>query len=311
MQQLTSCPVCNAQSFSSYIQTKAQMHVQDVGEVFNFDQCGSCDLVFLNPRVDPEKLVDYYSDFYLPYRGSKAWGKYEKFVEGSQLKLDAARIATVNKYYTLSSSDLILDVGCGKPSFLESCIQEHACNGMGLDFSSEGWSPDTERFKNLDLVVGEIEDLPLNLAPDVITMWHYLEHDYKPLANLKALRKRAKESTTLIIEVPNFDSESRHKFGSDWAGWHTPRHTSLFSPSNMETLLNNAGWKVEAVNTYGTLDPYVLYWMSKMEKKRITWNKSMEEEFVSFVLGMIKFYPKKLMQKSRSLGVMTAIAKPL
>jgi hypothetical protein len=40
-------------------------------------------------------------------------------------------------------------------------------------------------------------------------MWHYLEHDYTPLENLTYLKSIAKPSTTLVIEIPNFDSMSR------------------------------------------------------------------------------------------------------
>jgi hypothetical protein len=59
---------------------------------------------------------------------------------------------------------------------------------------------------------------------------------------------------------------SRRKYGENWAGWHTPRHISLFSPNNIELLLKK-GWKVSEINTYGTMDPYLLYWMSEMEQK--------------------------------------------
>jgi hypothetical protein len=44
-------------------------------------------------------------------------------------------------------------------------------------------------------------------------MWHYLEHDYTPLENLTYLKSIAKPSTTLVIEIPNFDSMSRRKYG--------------------------------------------------------------------------------------------------
>ena len=57
-------------------------------DLFNFDQCSECQLVFLNPRVSPNQLKKYYTSHYLPYRGSKAWGKFEKLVENSQKKLD-------------------------------------------------------------------------------------------------------------------------------------------------------------------------------------------------------------------------------
>ena len=308
MQQLTHCPICNAISINSFIKTGAQMHSNK--ELFNFDQCAECQLVFLNPRVSLDVLQNYYTSYYLPYRGAKAWGKFEKLVEGSQQKLDLKRVSRVKDNHVLSPESLILDVGCGNPSFLKACQQQLKCQTMGIDFSDEGWKDQAARFAGLDLQVAEIKDLPGNLKPDVITMWHYLEHDYTPLENLTYLKSIAKPSTTLIIEIPNFDSESRKKYGKNWAGWHTPRHMSLFSPNNITLLLEKSGWKVSKLLTYGTMDPYLLYWMSEMEKKGIQWDKNMEDEFWGFMLGMVGFMPKKWKEKKYSLGIMTVIATP-
>ena len=308
MNHLAHCPVCNSDAFTSFITTTAQMHTSK--ERFNFDQCKDCQLVFLNPRVPLEQLKNYYTSHYLPYRGSEAWGKYVHFVKGSQQKLDLKRVERVKEWHNTTPDTLVLDVGCGKPSFLKACKTELKCNTLGIDFSDEGWENTSEDYGGLTLQVAEIKDLKPDLKPDVITMWHYLEHDYSPLENLTTLKTISEPSTTLIIEIPNFDSESRKKFGADWAGWHTPRHTSLFSPNNVTLLLKNAGWEVSKILTYGTMDPYLLYWMSKMEQKGIKWDKNMEDEFWSFTRGMIEFMPKKWNQKNNSLGIMTVIATP-
>ncbi len=308
MQLITNCPVCNATTLSSFITTTAQMHANKA--LFNFDQCANCELVFLNPRVPIEELKNYYTSYYLPYRGAKAWGKFEKLVENSQRQLDLKRVNRVKAEYAMVSDAFILDVGCGKPSFLKACKQTLNCRTLGIDFSDEGWHNQSTDFDGLDLKVAEIKDLSSNLQPDVITMWHYLEHDYTPFENLSYLKTIAKPSTKLIIEIPNFDSESRRKYGKNWAGWHTPRHTSLFSPHNIELLLNKSGWKVTKLLTYGTMDPYLLYWMSEMEIKGIQWDKNMESEFWKFLLGKLLFLPKQLMEKQSSLGIMTVIATP-
>jgi hypothetical protein len=84
---------------------------------------------------------------------------------------------------------------------------------------------------------------------------------------------------------------SRRKYGENWAGWHTPRHISLFSPNNIELLLQK-GWKVSEINTYGTMDPYSLL-DERDGTKGITWDKNMEDEFWEFMLGMLQFIPKK------------------
>ena len=308
MQRLQNCPICNASSIVSFIKTTAQMHSSK--ELFNFDQCANCQLVFLNPRVNLDNLKDYYTSHYLPYRGSEAWGKYSKLVEGSQKKLDLKRVNRVKEMCSVSPKSLILDVGCGNPSFLKACQQELNCKTLGIDFSDEGWKEQSTLFKGLDLQVAEIKDLSLNLKPDIITMWHYLEHDYTPLENLTYLKSIAKPSTTLIIEIPNFDSISRKKYNENWAGWHTPRHTSLFSPDNIKLLLDKSGWNVSQLLTYGTLNPYLLFWMSEIEQKGIQWNKNMENEFWDFVIGMLKFMPTKWNEKKLSLGIMTVIATP-
>ena len=308
MQRLQNCPICNASSIVSFIKTTAQMHSSK--ELFNFDQCANCQLVFLNPRVNLDNLKDYYTSHYLPYRGSEAWGKYSKLVEGSQKKLDLKRVNRVKEMCSVSPKSLILDVGCGNPSFLKACQKELNCKTLGIDFSDEGWKEQSTLFKGLDLQVAEIKDLSLNLEPDIITMWHYLEHDYTPLENLTYLKSIAKPSTTLIIEIPNFDSISRKKYNENWAGWHTPRHTSLFSPDNIKLLLDKSGWNVSQLLTYGTLNPYLLFWMSEVEQKGIQWNKNMENEFWDFVTGMLKFMPTKWNEKKLSLGVMTVIATP-
>jgi len=279
-------------------------------ELFNFDQCAECKLVFLNPQVPSEQLKNYYTSHYLPYRGAKAWGKFEKFVESSQRMVDLKRVERVKDAHIISSKSLILDIGCGKPSFLKDCQQALNSQTMGIDFSNEGWKDQSAYFEGLDLKVAEIKDLPSNLQPDVITMWHYLEHDYTPLENLSYLKSIARPFTTLIIETPNFDSTSRVKYGKNWAGWHTPRHISLFSPDNLVLLLQKSGWKVSKLLTYGTMNPYLLYWMSEMEQKGIEWDKNMENKFWDFMLGMVQFAPKKWMEKSSSLGIMTVIAIP-
>jgi hypothetical protein len=139
-------------------------------------------------------------------------------------------------------------------------------------------------------------------------MWHYLEHDYTPLENLTYLKSIAKPSTTLVIEIPNFDSMSRRKYGENWAGWHTPRHISLFSPNNIELLLQK-GWKVSEINTYGTMDPYLLYWMSEMEQKESHGIRIWKMNFGNLCLECYNLY-QKMEEKQVFPRVMTIIATP-
>ena len=310
MEYLTECLACNSGNFEAFEQTIAMMH-QNLPAKYNFDKCKECGLVFLNPRIDETELGQFYIASYLPYRVEEAWGKYASFVKQDQQQIDKARVRLLIKQNKLSTQSRILDIGCGKPTFLASLRDTIKANLIGLDFSDEGWKNDRDLYHNIDLRTGEITDLGNEKTMDVITMWHYLEHDYHPQQHLKQLLNYSHAHTRLIVEVPNFDSYTRKKFGKHWSGYHTPRHTALYSPKNMELMLKNSGWQVEQILTYGTLNPYTLHWMSRMEQKGINWSDSMEPRFLGYVIGMVLNAPLYLLQKRFSMGFMTIIARPI
>ena len=309
MKKSRKCPICESAKCTGFIESFAQMHSSQK-EKFNFDQCTDCGYVFINPPIEQSHLKNYYTEYYLPYRGASAWGKYAKQVEKSDQKLNEKRAILLAEHGKITEKSLILDIGCGKPEFLQRCVEKYNCRAFGLDFTDKGWRERREKFAKIKLTVGKISDLSADLKFDFVTMWHYLEHDYTPSETLRELKEKSHQETILIIEVPDFESDSRRKFGADWAGFHTPRHISVFSEKNLRILLEKSGWEVIRFAHFGTLDAYVLYWMSRMEQKEIDWRKSMENEFWQFVAGMIMFQPKKILNKNKSLGIMTAIARP-
>lgn len=309
MEQLIHCLACNATNKESFIQTSAMMHEHSPTS-YNFDRCTHCGLVFLNPRVSETALGKFYTSAYLPYRVEEAWGKYASFVKQDQLNIDKARVNRLKAHHQLTNQSRILDVGCGKPSFLACLRKQTNATLIGLDFSDEGWKNEPNTYSNIDLRIGEVVDMEGEKPVDVITMWHYLEHDYNPQLHLKQLLSIAHAQTKLIVEVPNFDSYTRRRFGQHWAGYHTPRHTALYAPNNIELLLKNSGWEVEQVMTYGTLHPHTLHWMSRMEQQGIDWSASMENRFVGFVASMMFNAPFYMLQKYVSMGFMTIVARP-
>lgn len=309
MEQLDQCLACNSTNHQSYVQTSAMMH-NDNSTNYNFDKCDDCGLVFLNPRVEESALSQYYTSAYLPYRIEDAWGKYASFVQQDQRNIDRKRVKTIKANHHLNKASRILDIGCGKPTFLAALRDDTPAQLIGIDFSDKGWVNEMELYKNIQLRKGVVADLKNEPPVDVITMWHYLEHDYRPQEHLRHLLKIAHPNTQLIIEVPNFNSSTRRRFGKHWSGYHTPRHTALYSPKNIKTLLDNSGWQVEKSYAFGTLDPYTLHWMSKMEQQKIDWSSSMEPRFWGYVAGMVLHMPYYLFQRLFSMGFMTVIGKP-
>ena len=305
-EDVPTCLVCNS-SHSTVCETTSTMMDSKDGRKWSFRECTDCGMVYLSPRVLPTSLSHYYKDSYLPYRGPKAWGKYENLVEGDLLKIDKKRVQTVKKYLK-KKKGTILDIGCGKPSFLLETHQQLGLNAIGQDFSDSGWKGNEIAYQDLDLFTGSLFDLPNSIEADVITMWHYLEHDYTPSKTLKHLSKNQPKDCKLIIEVPNYDSKTRMKYGPHWSGFHSPRHTGLYTLNTMTKLLEENGWSVIDSYSYGTLDPYTLDWMSRMEMKEIDWSESMEKHFVSYVIGKL-IRPYYFFDRQQSLGFMTVVAE--
>lgn len=277
-------------------------------ETFTFDQCQDCEAVFLNPRPSLTELADYYKAYYLPYRGASAWGKFASLVARDQANVDAKRQATLERYTTLDKSTVLLDIGCGKPSFLKHVSAKYQNPCIGTDFSDHGWSADPEVCKGLTLHVGEPLSVRLPRRADIVTMWHYLEHDYHPYQTLTGLKSMCHAATRLIIEVPDHNASSRHQYKENWSAYHTPRHMGLYTVDSMTTLLERSGWKVVHAYRKGTLDPYTLIWMSRMEQEGIDWSASMEPRFWNYVRGMLSYWPHKLIHGEDGQGFLTVVA---
>ncbi len=305
---LSTCLNCESQHLKPYIKTSPMMYRAD--EEFQFVACQNCGLVFLNPRVPAESLGRYYGPEYLPYRGPQAWGRFAPLVARDLKRVDRERVALVRKYGKIKPETVVLDVGCGKPSFLKALKDKTGAKAIGLDFSEEGWEGRPEDWPGLQLITGDPHEVDLSESPSVLTMWHYLEHDYDPAATLRRLADVSAEEARLFIEVPNLDCLPRKWQQEHWAGFHTPRHTALYTPDTLGDLLSKHGWEVIDIRAHGSLDPYALYWMGKMEEKGLDWTGSMEPEFWGFMQGKILTWPLFALQRWLSLGVMTAIARP-
>jgi len=304
--ELQNCLACDGEDLREYITTSDMMHRGD--ESFTFAKCNDCHLVMLTPRVPLDQLSEYYQSFYLPYRGAAAWGKYAYLVERDQRKIDRQRVRTALRYTSLSAANSVLDVGCGKPTFIQALHGATGAQCLGSDFSDHGWAGDADQYSNINLHTGLPSEIVTDGPVDLITMWHYLEHDYQPTETLQQMLAHSHNGTRLIIEVPDHDGSTRQKYGSKWAGYHTPRHTGLYTIDSMTKLLSRSGWKVVDSYRSGTLDPYTLAWMSKMEQSGIDWSASMEPRFWSYVAGMMMYSPRKLQKEGH--GFMTVVAEP-
>ena len=308
--ETTACLVCGSDDAEDFVHSAAQMSSSTAS--FRFVRCRVCRLVYLNPRVSERAIGAWYGPDYLPHRGVAAWGRYAAFAAEGQRRIDAARVrVAIRDTGGLPPGSRVLDVGCGQPTFLEALHRAAGVRGTGVDVSDAGWREDPERWRRagLELVLGRIEDVELSPGYDLITLWHALEHDYRPVATLARLRTMARPGATLVVEVPDHDGLTRRLQGSRWAGYHTPRHTAVYTAATLEAALTRTGWNVVRQRRWGTLDPYVLYWLGRQEQLGRRLDGPLEGRFPAFMLGKVLTLPLALTQRWLPLGVQLAVAR--
>jgi len=302
-----NCPICKKPESLYYSSTNALMHEPN-NEVYIFNICNNCEAVFLTNPVNSERLDHYYTDNYLPYRGPAAWGKYRSFVANSQKKTDSNRVNFIKKYLKKNNANLnILDVGCGNPSFLDLLQQNSKVNCTGIDFSDSGWKG--KNYPNLELKKVAIEDYVSDKQFDVITLWHYLEHDYNPSQTIETLYNCLKHGGKLIIEVPDYKSISAKIQKSYWQGWHSPRHISLVTEKSFALLFQKDKWEITKHLRYGTLDAFTLWWLGRMQKKGVDWSDSMSNHFWPLVLLKVVKSPIFAFEKLFPMGIQIVIVE--
>ena len=279
-------------------------------EVWNFVRCDQCQLVRLSPRPSLDALPGFYDSGYLPHRGAAAWGRFSHLVARANTATDRARCRIVERAARLDSTGRVLDLGCGRPTFLAALHARTGVAATGVDFSPSAWADAPPEFKPLDLRAGTLDSVDLTPGFDAITLWHALEHDPDPVGTLRSLRSLARPDAALVIEVPDHDSLTRRLQGPFWGGYHTPRHLVSYTPESLREMLERGGWRVERLQRHGTLDPWVLWWLGRQEQTGRDLSGSLESRFPAFVAGKLAALPITLLQRWLPLGVQLAVARP-
>ncbi len=220
---------------------------------FTFVQCERCGLAFQNPRVSIDHIREYYDDDYIAHRRTN-WGFLNKAFARAMDRLDAAKDRIVSRYAALGPDSAVLDVGCGVGTFLQRIRREHGSAVTGVDFKDLS---DRATLGGVEFHCGLFYEAALaDERFDLVTMWHFLEHDYDPRRSLRTLRRVLKPGGHAVIEVPRLDSVTFRLFGTRWPGLQAPQHTVLFDRNHLRTFVEEAGLEIVDYLPYGAFPAY-------------------------------------------------------
>lgn len=305
-----ACPSCGADDGETLFEAPAQLI--DLDQRFRFATCRQCNLVYLVDRVDDAAIGALYDADYPLHRGPALWGPFARLVADDNARVDAARVARVLSQSTLGPDDVVLDVGCGRPTFLEALRDRTGCRAIGLDAVS---LPPDAAVAGIVTARGVPPDWPqevVEAAPfSVVTMWHALEHDPHPVTTLTWLRNRMRLGGLAVIEVPDLEGATARWMGKRWPGWHTPRHASVFTVETLRAVAERAGWRVVAHERTGTLAPFVLVALGVLDAAGFRFGMhSAPLVFPVWALGMALTWPWLGRRTRAGIGLQTIVIRP-
>jgi SAM-dependent methyltransferase len=273
---------------------------------FHFVTCESCGLVFQNPRVSLDHIREFYDDEYIAHRKTN-WGLMNKAFDRAMIQLDAAKDRIVSRYVGLNTSSAVLDVGCGVGTFLQRVRQRYGAAVTGVDFKHLSSHPALQgtEFHCALFYEAALADRRF----DVVTMWHFLEHDYDPMRSLRTAHHVLKPGGHLVVEVPRLDSVTFRMFGNRWPGLQAPQHTVLYDRAHLLQFAERAGLEVVDYLPYGAFPAYFYLFTGTaflMLKGR---GLNLKRAIYPYFVGRVLAAPVLAFEKHLNLAMQTVVCR--
>jgi SAM-dependent methyltransferase len=274
---------------------------------FLFVTCQHCELAYQNPRLKLEFISAYYDDEYIAHRKKTDWGPLKPLYEWAMGKHDRDKLALVRKYVSLDSQSYVLDVGCGAGTFLQMAHDELGVAASGVDFKDLTHLPS---FSNIDFHLGLFYEQPFaDQRFDLITMWHFLEHDYDPVRTLMHARELLRDDGLLVVEVPRLDSVSQTLFKERWPGLQAPQHTALYSRKTLLAMIEKAGLELVDYLPYGAFPAYFYLFAGTAFKILKGRGLNLSRAIYPYFLGQLLLLPLLLFEKKLNLAMQTVVCR--
>ena len=305
MLEKVSCYLCTSSDSSHF--TEAWDDLTGKPGTFHFVRCNQCGLVYQNPRIKQEYIGQYYDDEYIAHRKKKNWGLMTPLYNWAMGKHDRQKLRLVTRYTSPNSSARTLDIGCGAGTFLLKLHELHGAKITGVDFKDLSALPG---FDLIDFRHGPIADQIFPEASfDLVTMWHFLEHDYNPFKTLEKISQIMKHDGTLIIEVPRLDSVSFQLYRERWPGLQAPQHTLAFNRKCLLESVRKAGFEVVEYLPYGAFPAYFYLFSGLAFKFLRGRGLNLSRAVYPYFVGQLLLLPILIFERRLNLAMQTVICR--
>jgi SAM-dependent methyltransferase len=300
-----ACYLCGADDAAPFI-TAQDDYTGKPGR-FRFVRCRRCGLHYQNPRLTIDAIKGFYDDEYIAHRKKNDWGVLSGFFNWAMSRHDRQKDAIVSRFVPLSPRSEVLDVGCAVGTFLQHLRACYAVAATGVDFKDLSTSPS---LAGVDFRCGLFYEQDFGSKRfDLVTMWHFLEHDYDPMRTLATARDLLRDDGRLIIEVPRLDSMTFRLFARRWPGLQAPQHTTLFDKPSLLAALDAAGLDVIEYLPYGAFPAFFYFFagaaFTLLRGKGLNLGKAIYPYFI----GQILMSPLLAFERQLNFAMQTVVCR--
>lgn len=299
------CYLCGSSSCSEFLWGEDDLTGRS-GR-FRFVTCNTCGLRYQNPRLRVEHIGAWYDEEYIAHRRKTEWGVLTRFFNWVMDRHDRQKDALVRRYVALTPRSEVLDVGCAVGTYLQMVRQRHGSRVTGVDFKDLRGHPALE---GVEFHCGLFYDQPLATKRfDLVTMWHFLEHDYDPVRTLATARRILKPDGRLIIEVPRLDSLTFRLFGRRWPGVQAPQHTALYTRETLVRMVEQSGFVVEDYLPYGAFPAFFYFFAGAAFTLLRGRGLDLSRAIYPYFLGQLLFSPLLAFEKHLNFAMQTVVCR--
>lgn len=243
---IKNCPVCQSEQVKWLFESKDFKNTTN--KIFSYRKCQHCDLFSIYPRPQPQELLAYYPEDYVPYKepGKENWSKINKRLHRRHYLI---RCRAVNS--AIGGGTLLLDIGCGSGNFLVELLRDGNWRAIGIDINP--YAVQTATSRGLDIRLGDLMDLEFPTSSfDAVTIWDVLEHVRNPKRTIEEIRRILKPEGYLFLSTPNGNSLQARLWQKYWVGWDIPRHLQVFTYHVLFNMLEDTGFVLKGKFAFPT-----------------------------------------------------------
>jgi 2-polyprenyl-3-methyl-5-hydroxy-6-metoxy-1,4-benzoquinol methylase len=303
--ETVSCYLCGSSDTEYFI--SAEDDLTGKPGRFTFVTCTGCGLRYQNPRLTVEHVKAYYDDEYIAHRKKTDWGILTGFFNWAMSRHDRQKEKLVRRFVSLNARSEILDVGCAVGTFLQHMRATHGANLTGVDFKDLRAHPS---LSGVDFRCGLFYEQDFGGKRfDLITMWHFLEHDYDPMRTLRTARDLLAADGRLIIEVPRLDSTTFRLYRDRWPGLQAPQHTVLYDRAKIIAAVEAAGLEVVEYLPYGAFPAFFYFFTGAAFKLLRGKGLNLSRAIYPYFVGQLLFSPILAFERQLNFAMQTVVCR--